>query len=270
MAESIAGLMSEIVGNWVSLLRTLLLLVAIPVIAIVTFLAVRHYLHLDASKLTISTKESGIELMSSVPDKDVYYLVISPQTGWQPTGVCVEEKSKLSVVAQGRVNIDFYGVGDQIQQRIKLEQKMIKSHRNLANDAGHTPEEYFSEKDWQTLKPRHYWSDPGGDAVVTPTSFLGRQKYKLQPKLNYGALIGTYLRQGSNDPDFEPQVKPEDVFLVGRGWQEENAPKGCLWLAVNDVVEPQDAFPNAKGVRVHDLFLQDNLGFYRVVITVPH
>ena len=271
MPDPEPSMIGEIIGSWPNFGRFVLLCLLLAAIGLGTLWGVRYFLHLNTSKVTISTKESGIELMSSGSDKDEYYLVINPQAGWQPTGVCVEEKSKLSAIAQGRVNIDFYGVGDQIQQRIKLEKKMQASHPRLDNDAGHTPEEYFSEKDWDRLKPRHYWSDPGGDEVVTPTSFLGRQKYKLKPTLNYGALIGTFQRQGSNDAEYQPQIKPDDIFLVGREWHEESAPiTGCLWLAVNDVVEPQDAFPKAKGVRVHDLFLQDNLGFYRVVITVPH
>lgn len=232
-------------------------------------------LHVSTSKLTISSKGSEIELKSSAADQDQYYLVVSPQASWQPTHIYVKRGSKLEIVADGRVNIDLHGLSDQIEKRIALEKNIESKHPGLRTDKTHTPEEYFSQQEWATLAPRHYWSGPDGDFVVTPTSFAGRQRYKIAPDLAYGALLGTIMTREDYDSSGQPPNEHGDVLLIGHRWpdpkKEDTVPAtGWLWLAINDVVEPESAFPDAKGIRLSDLFLLDNLGSYRVVVTVLH
>jgi len=273
MADSIADVLKLIISETKRFLAFIFLLVVILGLTLTAAWLVPRILHLRPTSLTLSSKGSEIELKSSGSDQDQYYLVVSPQASWQPTHIYVQQGSKMTIAADGRVNVDFHGIYNEVETRIVLENKVAAAHPGLRDDVNHTPEEFFTEEEWQRLAPRHYWSDPEGDFVVTPESFVGRQRFKLAPNLSYGALLGTIMTREEVDSNGEPPSGQKDVFLVGRRWprKDETVPAtGWLWLAINDVVEPQDAFPKAKGVRVPDLFLLDNLGFYRVVVTLPH
>lgn len=276
MNKSIADLIELIISDWKKFLAFTGLISALVGLALLIVWLVPVLLHVKTSALTLSPKGSEIEFKSSTADMDQYYLVISPQTSWQPTHIYVKRGSKIGIIADGRVNIDSFGLNTVIQSRIGLEKEMQDSHKGLSQDPKHTPEEYFSEKDWQKLVPRHYWNDPEGDSVIADSSFAGRQKYKIAPGLPFGALLGTIMARDDVDSNGQPPpVEKGDIFLVGRRWprrtKEEFAPAtGFLWFAINNVVEPQEAFPNAKGLRLSDVFLLDNLGFYRAVVTVSH
>ena len=272
MADSIADVLKLVISDGKRFFSFVLLLVTILGLALLAAWLVPKILHLSTTSLTLSSKGRSIELKSSGLDKDHYYLVVSPQTTWQPTHIYIKKGDKMTIAADGRVNVDLHGLYNVVETRIGLENKVARTHPGLSKDLNHTPEEFFTEEDWQQLAPRHYWSDPEGDFVVGPTSFVGRQRFKLGPNLSYGALLGTILTREDVDSNGEPPNEQKSVFLVGRKWprNDETVPAtGWLWLAINDVVEPQDAFPNAKGVHVPDLFLLDNFGFYRVVVTLP-
>ena len=273
MADTVADVLKLVISDKKRFFSFIFLLLTVLGIVLLAAWLVPKILHLNATKLTLSSKGSEIELKASGSDQDQYYLVVSPQASWQPTHIYVKKGDKMTIVADGRANIDFHGIYNVIESRIVLEKKVEAAHPGLSKDVNHTPEEYFTETDWQQLAPRHYWSDPEGDFVIGPTSFVGRQRFKLAPTLSYGALLGTILTREDVDSNGEPPNEKKDVFLVGRKWptKDETAPvTGWLWLAINDVVEPQDAFPKAKQIRVPDLFLLDNLGFYRVVVSLPH
>jgi hypothetical protein len=275
VAKSISDLVEDIISQWTKFFAFIGLAASVVGLILLLVWIVPKLLHLTASQLTISSKGSEIQLKSSGANQDEYYLVVNPQTSWQPTHVFLNKGAKVNIVADGRVNVDFYGLWQQITKRISKESDMEKLHPGLRENPDHTPEEYFSDKDWQELIPRHYWSGPEGDNVFAPTSFKGRQKYKIARDMSYGALIGTILKHEDVDSDGEPPRENYSIFKVGAKWPDPNKDEGApatgwLWLAVNDVVEPESAFPNAKGVRLSDVFLLDNLGMYRVVITIPH
>jgi hypothetical protein len=275
MADSLADFVGQVISQKSKFFGFVALLLVVLGLAILVVYLVPKILHLNATQLTISSKGSEIELKASGPEQDQYYLVVCPQTSWQSTHIYLKKGAKVNIVADGRVNVDFHGLFEQIEKRIKFETKADASHPGLKTDSNHTPEEYFSQTEWQQLKPRHYWSDPQGDFVVTPTSYLGRQKYKIAPNLSYGALIGTIMSREDVDSSGQPPSDVKDIFFVGRRWpdpgkEESIRSTGWLWLAINDVVEPQEAFPLAKNVRVPEVFVLDNLGFYRVVVSVAH
>jgi hypothetical protein len=273
--KSMADLLEAIISDWKKFCAFMALIsLCLSLIVTVVWL-VPPLLHVTPSKITISSKGSEIELKASSQDQDQFYLIVSPQTSWQPTHIYVKKGSKLSIVADGRVNVDLYGLVDYVQKRIDLETQIKTQHSGLREDTNHVPEQYFTEKQWHDLESRHYWSGPMGDAVIAPTSYAGRQKYKIAPELSYGALIGTIMTREDLDSDGQPPNEDHDVFLVGNRWPDPNNEQGAtatgwLWLAINDVVEPQLAYPNAKKIRVPELFTLDNLGFYRAVVTIPH
>lgn len=275
-AKSVADLVDIIIAEPKKFISFMGLLASIVGLIILAAWAIPKLLHLRASEVTFSSKGTEIELKSSGSDRDEYYLVVSPQASWQPTPVYVTKGSKIKIAANGRVNIDLHGLWNEVEVRDGLEERMKSRHPGLMQDAQHTPEEYFSESDWQKLAPRHYWSGPDGDGVIADTSFKGRERYKIAPGMGFGTLVGTIMSRDDVDSDgYPPPVATEDVFLIGSKWPDaknsEGAPAtGWLWLAINDVVEPQSAFPNAQSIRVPDVFLLDNLGFYRVVVTIPH
>jgi len=273
MADTIGDVLKLVLSDRKTFFSFVFLLVTLLGLVLLAAWLVPGILHLSATSMTLSSKGSSVELKSSASDQDNYYFVVNPQSSWQPTHIYIKKGAKMTIAADGRVNVDFRSISDLVQARYDLENKIAETHPGLSKDMNHTPEEFFSEEDWQRLAPRHYWCDPEGDFVVGPTSFVGRKRFKLAPDLSYGALLGTILSREDVDSNGEPPREKKDVFLVGRRWpkNDETAPAtGYLWLAINDVVEPQDEFPKAKGVRVSDLFLLDNLGFYRVVVNLPH
>lgn len=287
MDKSIADLIELIISDWKRFASFCLLVGVLAGLSLTMIWLVPQILHLTASKLIYSRKEGArieftslknnrIELKSSTKDSDQYYLVVSPQTTWQPTHVHVKKGDKLTILADGRVNIDFHGLFDQTDKRNKLEKEQVRRHPNLRKDPNHTPEQYYSPKEWKTLVLSHYWTGPDGQGP-SDTAFVGRMKYKIAPDLGFGTLIGAIVScdVGKNG---QPPIEQHDVFRVGSQWPDPNtddlAPAaGCLWLTINDVVLPESAVPNARGVdglSIPDLFFLDNLGFYRVVVTVPH
>lgn len=275
MDKSIADLVELIISDWKKFASFCALVASLVGLSLLLVWLVPKLLHLSASRMTISTKGSEIELMSSNQDQDQYYLIVSPQASWQPTHIYIRKGTKITIAADGRVNVDLHGIWERVERRIRLEEAMERLHPSLRKDLNHTPEEYFSFEDWQSLAPRHYWTGPEGEPTDVPTSFAGRKKYKIAPDLAYGALLGTIMTREDVDSNGEPPTERHEVFAVGRRWPdprtEEGVPSsGWLWLAINDVVEPESAFPKAKDIRVSDVFLLDNLGFYRAVVTVPH
>lgn len=275
MDKSIADLIEVIISDGKKFAAFFGLLACCLGFGLLAVWLVPRLLHVTTSKVTISSKGSEIELKSSTQEQDQFYLIVSPQMGWQPGHIYLKKGTKVDIVADGRVNTDFHGIFDQVEKRIALERDMVKAHPGLLQDSNHVPEEYFSEEQWQSLAPRHYWSGPQGDFVIAPTSFKGRQKYKIAPDLSYGALLGTIMDREDLDSNGQPPNDARNPFLIGTRWpdptNEEGAPAtGWLWFAVNEVVEPQSLYPKAKGMSVPDMFTLDNLGFYRVVVTIPH
>lgn len=215
-------------------------------------------LHPVAMKL--ESQEGGILLQSSVGNKDVYHVVVNPQEGWQPTHISVKKGQVVEFVAQGRINIDLSGV----MNAAALRQSFEGAHPELkSKDAATTPEQGYTPEQWNRLRLLHPWVGPNGDKVPD-TAFPARTEYKVMPKENFGALVGTLLDRETADrirvPSCGPAPAPRSqcAFLIGDKHRMDIDETGYLWLNINDVVDPHDP----------DLFYEDNLGFFQVLVTV--
>src|SRR5579864_656759 len=210
--------------------------------------------------MKLESQEGGILLESTVGNKDVYHIVVNPQEGWQPTHISVKKGQIVDFVAQGRINIDLRGVVD----ATALRQKFEDAHPELKNkDATTTPEQAYTPEQWSQLHLLHPWVGPNG-GNVQDSAFPSRTQYKIMPKENFGALVGALLdretaeriRVQSCGPPPAPQF--QCAFLVGDKHRMDVDGTGYLWLNINDVVDPHDP----------DLFYEDNLGFFQVLVTV--
>jgi hypothetical protein len=211
--------------------------------------------------MKLGSEGGGILLESNVGNKDVYHIVVNPQEGWQPTHIPLKKGQVVEFVAQGRVNIDLAGVVDSNE----LRQKFENTHPELRNKgATTTPEQAYTQEQRNKLGLRNPWAGPNGSNNVVDANFPGRTQYKIMPKENFGALIGTVferetaerLKVPSCDPPPAPQFRC--AFLVGDKRRMDVDGTGYLWLNINDVVDPE----------APDLFYQDNIGFFQVLITV--
>jgi len=217
-------------------------------------------LGLRAVAMKLESQGGGILLQSTVGNKDVYQLVVNPQEGWQPTHISVKKGQIVEFVAQGRINIDLSGV----MNAASLRQSFEAAHPDLkSTGASTTPEQGYSPEQWSKLRLLHPWVGPNGNSVPD-TAFPARTAYKVMPKENFGALVGALLdretaeriRVQSCGPLPTPQF--QCAFLVGDKHRMDVDGTGYLWLNINDVVDPHDP----------DLFYEDNLGFFQVLVTV--
>lgn len=212
--------------------------------------------------MKLSSEGGGILLESEVGNKNVYHVVVNPQEGWQPTHIAVKKGQVVEFVAQGRINIDLGGVMNSVELRQQLE----TTHPELRNKgATTTPEQaYTPEQRNKLVQLRNPWVGPNGSNNVEDANFPGRTQYKVMPKENFGALVGTVFERETVErlkvPSCEPRpsLQFECAFLIGDKHRMDIDGTGYLWLNVNDVVDPHDP----------DLFYQDNTGFFQVLITV--
>ncbi|HEY6349129.1 MAG TPA: hypothetical protein VI636_06940 [Candidatus Angelobacter sp.] len=210
--------------------------------------------------MRLESQEGGILLESTVGNKNVYQLVVNPQEGWQPTHISVKKGQIVEFVAQGRINIDLRGVVDATAFRQKFEE----AHPELNNkDAATTPEQAYTPEQWNKLHLLHPWVGPNGNNVQD-SAFPARTQYKIMPNENFGALVGALLDretaehikvQNCGPP---PALQFQCAFLIGDKHEMDVDGTGYLWLNINDVVDPHDP----------DLFYEDNLGFFQVLVTV--
>jgi len=212
--------------------------------------------------MTLGNQGGGILLQSSVGNKDVYHVVVNPQEGWQPTHIAVKKGQVVEFIAQGRINIDLGGVVNSIELRQQLE----ITHPELRNkEATTTPEQaYTPEQRNKLVRLRNPWVGPNGSSNVEDANFPGRTQYKVMPKESFGALVGTVFERETVErlkvPSCNPRPTPQlqCAFLIGDKHRMDVDGTGYLWLNINDVVDPHDP----------DLFYQDNVGFFQVLITV--
>ena len=211
--------------------------------------------------MRLGSEGGGILLQSSVGNKDVYQVVVNPQEGWQSTHIPVKKGQVVEFVAQGRINIDFAGV----MNAIGLRQRFELMHPQLKNKgATTTPEQVYTSEERNQLRLPNPWVGPNGSNDIEDTDFPGRTQFKVMPKENFGALVGAVSERETAErltvPSCDPRPAPQlqCAFLVGNKHRMDIDGTGYLWLNINDVVDPRDP----------DLFYQDNLGFFQVLITI--
>src|SRR5215470_12970311 len=138
--------------------------------------------------MTLGNQGGGILLQSSVGNKDVYHVVVNPQEGWQPTHIAVKKGQVVEFVAQGRINIDLAGVVNAtgLRQRFEVAHPELKT-----KEAVTTPEQAYTPTQWNKLHLENPWVGPNGANVIEDSAFPARTQYKVMPKENFGALVGT-------------------------------------------------------------------------------
>src|ERR1700733_13013149 len=121
MADSIGDVLKRVISDGKRFFSFVFLLVTVLGLALLAAWLVPKILHLNTTSLTLSSQGSSIELKSSGSDQDHYYLVVSPQTSWQPTHIYVKKGNRMTIAADGRVNIDFHGIYNVVKPAIGLE-----------------------------------------------------------------------------------------------------------------------------------------------------
>ena len=194
-----------------------------------------------------------------------YRILVSPAANpspWQDTEIEIEPGDSVEIEAEGRVNINLYGLVQHVERRHAIEARidsaLLRGTLRPGADSSRLPERYYTERDWQVLEIKRGWitpeGEPGPEGIIDQ-AYRARTANKLDPNAPFGLLLGA-VHEGSGDP---PQ---RVIFAVGARWRREwsNA-GGTLRFAVNDVWDRADA-------RFPDKFYVDNLGFFLVRVRV--
>jgi hypothetical protein len=257
--KSFADVFDSMLSEPKKFLSFLLMLGCVAGLIFLSFVTMNKYSGASIQEINISATGSKVLFQTSTTAGEKESLVIVHPQGWQNTGIHVEEGSKLSFKSDGRVNIDGGGLFRTVIARRDLEDQ-IKKQFNLDNNSDkedQAPESHFTpEQIEHTMLPRP-WVDPGGFAANTRDEealqlTYGNRKKRLELEgANLGSLIGR-IGDGS---------KHSKTFGIGRkllGYTAEAT--GDLWLNVNDV-------KNLQLDLRQEMFYQDNLGFFWVVVT---
>jgi len=206
-------------------------------------------LHLNTAQVKFSSEGNQILLQTTSGNTTQYQFVVNPQQCWQPTHIRVEKDQMITFLADGSVNIDLAGLVDKVHTRQKLE----KPYEKLKTNTSDTPEAHYGEKQWKQLELSRPWAGPEGGSNLS--TYQGRDALRVFPGANYGALVGAILDEDAERPSY--LIKPPAAFVIGRSLHRSAAKSGYIWLAVNDVVD----------LTHPELFLEDNVGYSRVVVT---
>jgi len=259
-AKSFADVFHCMLTSWKTFLSFLLLILCVASLGFLGFVIMNKYSGATIKAISFSaTGPKVIFVTESSSGTKEYLLVVHPQ-GWQNTGIHIEEGNKISVKADGRVNIDGGGLFRTVIARKDLEDK-IKKDRHLDDksaDQKQTPEYYFSDEDKKKTMVLRPWVDPSGFASNTADEQImqltfGNRAERLELKgANLGCLIGRIGESSASSPPFKIGKALPDTTIQTTG---------DLWLNVNDVKNLQSDLPQ-------QMFYQDNLGCFWVVVTV--
>lgn len=224
--------------------------------------AATFLLDINARELQLGPGRLNVLFVATEGKRKEYLTIVHPQ-GWQNTGIHINKGQRIIFKADGRVNIDGGGLFKTIIHRKDLEEKLRKK-LNLnteSNDERDTPEYRFSKEanrddsieSVMLLRP---WIDPNGFPPNTMNqtvslTFGNRGKRLELPSTPLGCLIG---RVGDDPTIAHP-------FKIGAQHELVSEADGDLYLNVNDVKNLQ---PNLR----QEMFYQDNLGFFSVIITI--
>jgi hypothetical protein len=220
---------------------------------------------LRATHLEISNSPRVV-LQQATKDGSEYRVLVSPAanpTPWQDSGIRIKPGDHVEIEAEGRVNINLYGLVQHVQKRHEIEARIgldLRQHRlALRPDTSRLPERYYTEDDRRALNVKRGWSGPDGYEGldgITDAAYPARTANKLVPQAPFGVLLGA-VHEGTRDP------QRQEAFLIGAHSSKDLAADGTLWFAVNDVWDAQDQ-------RFPDKFYVDNLGFFLVRVLVSH
>lgn len=196
-----------------------------------------------------------------------YRLLVSPAahpTPWQDTEIEVRPGDSIEIEAEGRVNINLYGLVQHVERRHAIEARIDSALQRgtlrPGPDSSRLPERYYTELDREAIEIRRGWTGPEGEPApwgITDLAYPARTENKLVPNAPFGLLIGA-VHHGTETP---PR---REAFQVGARWRHAwSGPAGTLRFAVNDVWDGEDE-------RFPDKFYVDNLGFFLVRVFVSH
>lgn len=196
-----------------------------------------------------------------------YRILVSPSahpTPWQDTEIEIKPGDNVEIEAEGRVNINLYGLIQHVERRHAIEARIDSALRRgtirPGPDSSRLPERFYSELDREAIEIKRGWAGPEGDpgaAGITDAAYPARTQNKLVPDAPFGLLLGA-VHHGTHDP---PR---RDAFLVGARWRHQwSGPAGTLRFAVNDVWDGEDD-------RFPDKFYVDNVGFFLVRVVILH
>jgi hypothetical protein len=256
-SKSFADVVDSLLTDGRKLFRFCILATLLPAVVIVFILVIfgqlSKFLGAEKSEISLGSIGTTFSFQSTSGNKHEYLVLIDAQERWQDTGIQVVKGDHLTFKAGGRINIDLRGVVEQANKRFQKEVDLERErhlNRNSEEDKD-LPENYFDENLWRDLQEkRKYrpWVGPDGYDYASQ-AWRPRQKRRLLPQANLGALVGEILDYGGQSAS---------SFAVGSSSETFAAQDGKLMLAINDVKDP----------RFEDMFFADNLGFLWVKIDV--
>lgn len=235
---------------------------------LIVFALIYSILHTLPSKTRAASLEAGsfkfgVILSQPVDGGSAYAVMISPQ-GWQRTSIYVRRGQRLSIDAGGRVYIDLMSLNAGLAERWKAEKRVIHELERQGKwdkeKLVHGAEHYYKPRERRAITEafKWGWTGPAGfdEATMFRLATPARRSRAIKPSAGYGTLLAALV--GANTL---PQ--PEDVFVVATRYDDVAPRDGCLYFAVNDVLNDpadQDLPP--------DMFLQDNIGFFYANVTL--
>ncbi|MGD0939336.1 MAG: hypothetical protein ABR905_06445 [Terracidiphilus sp.] len=240
------------------LLTLVSLLAALSGLAMFEVFVFTRLFHVEPSEVRLGGTDPHV-LFQRVEERTgstEYLLMVSPQ-GWQSAGVVLHAGDHVSFTAGGRVCVDMSEILEKVRLRKEYEDELVHGPphiRPFDPEETRVPEDFFTEKQKQSLILDRPWVDPNGFSLDQfKPSFRSRKDRYLLPNQPAGGLLAAII-DGSAEPG------KQDAFFVGRENDIVASKAGVLWFTVNDVQYNDPNNPN--------LFYNDNLGTFWVRVIV--
>jgi len=173
------------------------------------------------------------------------FLVVHPQEPFRPTGIRTVAGQKVSVWADGRINVGLAALVAAVEDD--------------------------SVEPYQWVGPEGEVDATGQPVIRRDLGLPGRERCLLQPAFPYGSLLLLVSPTDRPTPGTARDLKPgREAFVVGPRLEVEARDAGYLVLAVNDVYldrEECDREAFEAGIHANKYFL-DNIGFFSVRLQI--
>jgi hypothetical protein len=257
IGRTLADILDSVLDKPARAWPLLCLIVTIAGVIVVTTWALMQILQVQASDVTIGSKDSHVVFQSvhKLTGNHEFVVIVSPE-GWQNTGIDIHSGDKISFAAGGKICIDMNSIWEKVQLRKQYEDAIAKAHNILRDTDKETrvPEDYFTDAQKKSLILDRPWVNPDGFSLDKfQPSFRSRRNRYILPDKPAGGLIAS-ITAGTSEPS------RQDAFFVGREHDLVSDKDGQLWFNVNDVTygDPQN----------QNLFFNDNVGSFWVHMTV--
>lgn len=237
------------------LLSFIVILTTLAGLVFVVIFLLQRLIGVTPSEITINPTGSTQVMFAAASGKNKEYLIMVHPQGWQNTRIPIRPGDRLTFTADGSVNIDLNTIIENVTKRHKYEADVAAERGVKEESRTDVPEQYFTAKMKQSLKPASPWVGPEGYKDVAATAWAGRIKNRVMPDKPGGALIGAISQPGAATPS------EDEIFMIGKEGRHVSVKDGDLWFNVNDVRNFEDP-SNAN------LFYLDNIGFFWVKVTI--